>query len=38
MSEPLSKGTIRAIEKSLRDIKEGKFYSTEEVKKRLNIR
>jgi predicted transcriptional regulator len=36
--EPLSKETIKAIEKSLRDIKEGKFYSTEEVKKRLNIK
>jgi|YelNatPaOPRAMG01_1025707.scaffolds.fasta_scaffold01016_34 predicted transcriptional regulator len=35
--EPLSKETVEAIERGLKDIKEGRFYSTEEVKKRLNI-
>jgi predicted transcriptional regulator len=36
--EPLSKETVEAIERGLKDIKEGRFYSTEEVKKRLNIK
>jgi predicted transcriptional regulator len=36
--KPLSKETIEAIEKGLKDIKEGRFYSTKEVKKRLNIK
>ncbi len=35
--EPLSKETIQRIEMSLKDIKEGKVYSTDEVKKRLKI-
>ena len=35
--EPLSKETIQRIETSLKDIKEGKVYSTDEVKKRLKI-
>lgn len=35
--EPLSKETIQRIEKSLRDIREGKVYTTDEVKKRLKI-
>jgi predicted transcriptional regulator len=29
--EPLSKETIKAIERSLKDIKEGRVYSTKEV-------
>jgi predicted transcriptional regulator len=35
--EPLSRGTIERIEMSLNDIKEGKIYTTDEVKKRLKI-
>ncbi len=35
--EPLSRETIQRIEMSLKDIKEGKVYSTDEVKKRLKI-
>lgn len=35
--EPLSKETIQGIEESLKDIREGKVYTTEEVKKRLKI-
>ena len=35
--EPLSKEAIERIESSLRDIKEGRVYTTEEVKKRLNL-
>jgi len=35
--EPLSKETIRKIEIALRNIKEGKVYTTKEVKKRLGI-
>jgi predicted transcriptional regulator len=35
--EPLSKDTIERIEMSLKDVKEGRVYTTEEVKKRLNI-
>ena len=33
--EPLSKDTIERIEMSLKDIKEGRVYTTDEVKKRL---
>jgi predicted transcriptional regulator len=36
--EPLSKETIKAIEKSLKEIKEGKVYSTAEVKRKLKVR
>jgi predicted transcriptional regulator len=35
--EPLSKDTIERIEMSLKDIKEGRVYSTDEVRKRLKI-
>ena len=35
--EPLSKDTIEKIEMSLKDIKEGRVYSTDEVRKRLKI-
>ena len=35
--EPLSKETIQRIEMSLKDIKEGRVYTTDEVKKRLKI-
>ncbi|MEM4835397.1 MAG: hypothetical protein QXS49_04895 [Ferroplasma sp.] len=35
--EPLSRETIERIEASLKDIKEGRIYTTEEVKKRLKI-
>ncbi len=35
--EPLSKDTIEKIEMSLKDIKEGMVYTTDEVRKRLKI-
>ena len=35
--EPLSREAIEGIEESLKDIKEGRIYTTEEVKKRLKI-
>lgn len=35
--EPLSKETIERIEASLKDIKEGKVYTMDEVKKRIGI-
>lgn len=35
--EPLSRETIENIEASLKDIKEGRIYTTEEVRKRLKI-
>ena len=35
--EPLSRDAIQRIEESLKDIKEGRIYTTEEVKKRLKI-
>ena len=35
--DPLSKDTIEKIEMSLKDIKEGRVYSTDEVRKRLKI-
>ena len=35
--EPLSKDTIERIEMSLKDIKEGRLYKTDEVKKSLKI-
>lgn len=35
--EPISKETIERIEASLKDIKEGKVYTMEEVKKRIGI-
>ncbi len=35
--EPLSKETIEKIEASLKGIKEGRVYTTDEVKKRLKI-
>ena len=35
--EPLSKDTIEKIEMYLKDIKEGRVYSTDEVRKRLKI-
>ncbi|MHB1813058.1 MAG: DUF7557 family protein [Thermoplasmataceae archaeon] len=35
--EPLSRDAIQRIEASLKDIKEGRIYTTEEVKKRLKI-
>ncbi|MHB1440295.1 MAG: DUF7557 family protein [Cuniculiplasma sp.] len=34
---PLSREAIERIEASLKDIKEGRIYTTEEVKKRLKI-
>ena len=36
--KPLSKETIKNIEKALKDIKEGRVLSMKEVKKRLGIR
>ncbi|MDE1871417.1 MAG: hypothetical protein KGI06_04230 [Candidatus Micrarchaeota archaeon] len=36
--EPLSKEEIRDIEKSLDDIKKGKVYSLDEVKKDIGIK
>ena len=35
--EPLSKDTIEKIEMSLKDIKEGRVYKNDEVRKRLKI-
>ena len=35
--EPLSKETVQRIEMSLKDIKEGRVYPTDEAKKRLKI-
>ena len=35
--EPISQETLKNIERSLKDIKEGRFYSTKEVKKILGI-
>ena len=35
--EPLSRDAIQRIEASLKDIKEGRIYTTEEVKKRVKI-
>ena len=35
--EPLSREAIERIEESLKDIKEGRIYTTEEVKKRFKI-
>lgn len=35
--ESISQETLKNIEKSLKDIKEGRFYSTKEVKKILGI-
>ncbi|MCW6168967.1 MAG: hypothetical protein LVQ96_03980 [Thermoplasmatales archaeon] len=35
--EPLSKDTIEKIEMSLKDIKEGRVYTIDEVRKRLKI-
>ena len=35
--EPLSKDTIEMIEMSLKDIKESRVYTTDEVRKRLKI-
>ena len=35
--EPLSREAIGRIEASLKDIKEGRIYTKEEVKKRLKI-
>ena len=35
--EPLSKDTIEKIEMSLKDIKEGRVYTNDEVRKRLKI-
>ena len=36
--EPLSKEAIKAIEKGLQDIKEGRVYTTKEVKRKLKIK
>ncbi|MEM5794185.1 MAG: hypothetical protein QXS48_01960 [Candidatus Aenigmatarchaeota archaeon] len=36
--EPLSQKTLKNIEKALKDIKEGRVFSTKEVKKKLGIR
>ena len=35
--EPLSNDTIKKIEMSLKDIKEGRIHTTDELKKRLKI-
>ncbi len=35
---PLSEETIKNIEEALEDVKKGRVYSSEEVKKRLGIR
>lgn len=37
-SEPLSEETIKKIEEGLKDIKEGKYYTEEEVAAELGIR
>ncbi len=37
-TEPLSKEEIEGIEASLEDIKQGSVYTTEEVKKQLELR
>lgn len=37
-SEPLSEETIKKIEKGLKDIKEGRYYTEEEVASELGIR
>ncbi|MCC4771621.1 hypothetical protein FXV91_16045 [Methanosarcina sp. DH2] len=37
-SEPLSEETIKKIEKGLKDIKEGRYYTEEEVAAELGIR
>jgi len=37
-SEPLSEETIKKIEKGLKDIKEGRYYTEEEVAAKLGIR
>jgi predicted transcriptional regulator len=36
--EPLNKETIKAIKEALKNIEEGRLYSTKEVKERLNIK
>jgi predicted transcriptional regulator len=36
--KPLSKETIKAIKEALKNIEEGRLYSTKEVKERLNIK
>lgn len=36
-TEPLSEETIKSIEKALEDIKAGRLYTTEEVKKELKL-
>ncbi|MFZ2499145.1 MAG: DUF7557 family protein [Methanosarcina sp.] len=36
--EPLSKETIKRIEEGLKDIKEGRYYTEEEVAAELGIR
>ena len=35
--EPLSEETLRRIEESLRDLKAGRIYTTEDVRKELGI-
>lgn len=35
--EPLSEKTLRRIEEALEDIKVGRFYTTEDVKRELEI-
>lgn len=35
--EPLSEETLRKIEESLKDLKAGRIYTTEEVKRELKV-
>ena len=35
--EPLSEEEIEGIEKALQDLKEGRFYTHEQVKKKLGL-
>ncbi len=37
-SEPLSEEEIKDVEKSLDEIKAGKYYTHEQVKKKLNLK
>ena len=37
-SEPLSEEEIKDVEKSLEEIKSGRYYTHEQVKKKLNLK
>jgi len=36
--EPLSRGTLKRIEEALEDLKAGRLYTTEEVRRELEVR